>query len=224
MRNKPTVFVVDADGIVRDSVSSLAQTMNLQCETYASGREFLDNYDPDRPGCLVLEIRIPDINGVQIQERLSREGSLLPIIFLTNHSTVSIAVRALRSGAIHVIEKPFREHELWDAIHEAIELNLKQRELERQRRELEARVAQLSAKDQAILKMIARGESKERMAAELRVCVRTVELRRTQLMRKLGLQAPVELIQFALAASNGHAQKKHLHNHNHSYDRDAYSR
>ena len=219
MKNKPTVFVVDADGAVRDSVSSLAYTMNLPCEGYASGREFLESYDAARPGCLVLEIRIPDVNGVQIQEQLNTEGSMLPILFLTNQATVSIAVRAMRCGALHVIEKPFREHELWDAIHEAIELNLKQRELASQRWELEERVAQLDAKDQTLLEMIAQGESKGKMATELGVCVRTVELRRTQLMRKLGLQAPVELIQFALAASDGHPQQNHT-NHNH----DAYSR
>jgi len=218
MDNKPTVFVVDADGVVCDSIGNLAHTMNLQCETYASGWEFLEAYDPDRPGCLVLEIKIPDVNGVQIQERLSNEGSILPIIFLTNQATVSIAVRAMRCGALHVIEKPFREHELWDAVHEAVELNLKRREQASQWRELEERVSQLSVKDQAHLKMISQGESKEAMAAELGVCVRTVELRRNQLMKKLGLQTPVELIQFALAASNGHARQNHTNHSNHNHD------
>lgn len=215
MKDKPTVFVVDADGAVRESVRNLAHTMNLQCEGYASGREFLESYNPDRPGCLVMEIRIPDVNGMQIQEQLRNEGVALPIIFLTNQATVSIAVRAMRSGALHVIEKPFREHEMWDAIHEAVELNLRQREMAQQRREMEKRVATLSDKDRALLKMVAQGESKETMAQELGVSVRTVELRRTQMMKKLGLHAPVELIQFALAASNGRAESNPT-NHNHT--------
>jgi len=205
MNNKPTVFVLDADAAVRHAVSSLAQTMNLHCETFASGREFLESHHPARPGCLVMEIRIPDVNGVQIQERLSLEGSTLPIIFLTDQATVSIAVRAMRSGALHVIEKPFREHELWDVIQEAVELDRERRLLIRERQKVEDRVARLDAKDRALLTMIAEGRSKEAMAAELGVCVRTVELRRNQLAKKLDLKTPVELLHFALSASNGHS-------------------
>lgn len=204
MKTKPTVIVVDPDSATRDSVSSLARMMNLECEAYASGTKFLEDYDPDTAGCLVLEIRIPDLNGVQIQERLSREGSLLPIIFLTGQATVSIAVRAMRSGALHVIEKPFREHELWDAIEEAVKLNERQRHLARGRRDLEERLARLSAEEQALLTLVAQGEPKKATAAELGVSVRTVELRRSRLMRKLGFEAPIELMQFALAASDEH--------------------
>ena len=212
MNSEPTVFVVDADGAIRDAVRTLVHTMNLQCEGYASGREFLEEYGPDRAGCLVLEIRIPDINGVQIQERLAAEEASLPIIFLTNQATVSIAVRAMRCGAVHVIEKPFREHELWDAIQEAIELDRSQRESARHRQALQERMEQLSEKERELLKLVAEGKAKEAMAEELGVCVRTVELRRTQLMRKLEFTAPIELIHFALAASDGHAHQ----------DRDAY--
>jgi len=209
MNSKPTVFMVDADPATRDSVRNLAHTMNLQCEAYASGREFLENWNPAWTGCLILEIRIPDINGVQIQERLNQEGSMLPIIFLTNQATVSIAVRAMRSGALHVIEKPFREHELWNAIQEAIELNEKRREVARQRHEVEQRVSQLNSKEQSLLRMIAQGETKEAMAARLGVCMRTVEIHRSHLMKKLELKAPIDLIQFALAASDGNSRHNH---------------
>ena len=211
MNDKPMVFVVDGDAITRDSARSLAHTMNLQCETYASGREFLENRTRGQPGCLVLEIRIPDVNGLQIQDRLNREGSMLPIIFLTDHATVSIAVHAMRCGALHVIEKPFREHELWDAIQEAVELDRKRRRLAEERRALEHRMTQLSAKEQTLLKMIAQGRAKQAMAAELGVCVRTVEFRRSQLMKKLELRAPIDLVQFALAASDGHSWRDHDH-------------
>lgn len=197
--------MVDADDGSRDAVQSLARTMNLLCETYASGSEFLEDYDPLRPGCLVLEIRIPDVNGVEIQERLAAEGSTLPVIFLTSQATVSIAVRAMRAGAVHVIEKPFREHELWDVILEAVDLD-RERRLEAERRQcVRQRLAKLDAKDQSLLGMIAQGLSKEAMASELGVCVRTVELRRNQLMKKLRFKEAVELVKFALAASNGHS-------------------
>ena len=207
MNNKPTVFAVDADDVTRESVTSLVQTMNLRCRTYSSGRDFLESFDSSQAGCLVMEIRIPDVNGVQIQERLAMEGSTLPIIFLTNQATVSIAVRAMRNGAMHVIEKPFREHELWDVIQEAIELNEIRRETQRQQRNLQDRMALLNAKEQVLLEMIALGKAKEAIASEMGVCVRTVELRRNQLMKKLKMQTPIELVQFALSASNGHSRE-----------------
>jgi FixJ family two-component response regulator len=206
MKNEPTVFLVDADAPTRDAVRDLVYTMNLPCEAYTSGRDFLEAFDPSRPGCIVLEVRIPDINGLQIQERLAAERAVIPLVFLTTQTTVSIAVRAMRLGAVHFMEKPFREHELWDTVQEAISLDARRRRAAERREMIEGRLARLTPKEQQVLGMIAEGKSKQTIAAEVGISVRTVELRRSRLMKKLGLGSLVELVVFALGASNGHAE------------------
>lgn len=200
MKSEPTVFVIDADGHTRDAVRSLVYMMNLRCETHASGQGFLDGFSPSQPGCAVLEVRIPDINGLDIQSRLVARGAMMPLVFLASPSTVSIAVRAMRAGALHFLEKPFREHELWDAIQEAIALDRKRRAEHHHRQRLDGRLERLTAKERQILEMIALGKPKKLMAAELGVCVRTIELRRNDIMRKLDVTTATDLVRFAVLA------------------------
>src|SRR5579862_6606564 len=120
MSNLPTLFVVDPDEAIQDSLRNLAGIMNLNCETYALGQDFLDAYDPSRSGCLILEIKVPGVNGLQIQQILAKRRATLPLIFLCNHSSVAIAVHAMRSGAFQFFEKPCRDDDLWRAVQEAI--------------------------------------------------------------------------------------------------------
>ncbi|MHC4401899.1 MAG: response regulator transcription factor [Planctomycetota bacterium] len=213
MKSEPTVFVVDADGPTRDAVRDLVHTMNLQCEAYALGRDFLDSYTDSRPGCLVLEVRIPDINGFEIQDRLVSRGDATPVVFLTSQATVSIAVRAMRAGALHFIEKPFRENELWDTIQEAMALDRQRRYESMHRAGLQKRLEQLTQKERHVVEMIAQGKSKKAIAADVGVCVRTIELRRNRLMKKLGMSSPVELVRFALMACNGQRDGCHEMQH-----------
>lgn len=203
------VFVVDADDATRDAVRDLAHTMNLRCRAYALGQEFLDAYADSEPGCLVLDVRIPDINGFEIQERLTAQGATIPVVFLTAQATVSIAVRAMRAGALDFLEKPLRENELWNVIEEAILVDKRRRRLAAERERLTNRLAQLTPKEQEVLEMIARGKSKRDIASEIGVCVRTVELRRKQLMRRLGMRSLVELVHFAVLACDGHPEELH---------------
>lgn len=198
-----TVFVVDPDALTRNAVRDMAHTMNLKCEAYPSAQPFLDAYTPSRPGCLVLEIRIPDVNGLDILDHLAAEGSPLPVILLTSQATVSMAVRAMRAGALHVLEKPLREHELWDALHEAVAIEQQRRSALAERRELDERLAKLSSNEGQILGMIAQGISKKRIASEMGVSVRTIEHRRVQLMDKLGLNTSLDLLRFAVLAFDG---------------------
>jgi len=209
MNNEPTVFLVDADGPTRDAVRDLAHTMNLPCEVYTSGQAFLDAYVPLRPGCVVLEVRIPDVNGLEIQQRLAAQGALIPVVFLSARAPVSIAVRAMRGGAVHFLEKPFREHELWDTIREAILLDAKRRRAAAEREALGEQLADLAPEERQVLEMIAEGKSKQTIASEAGVSVRTIELRRSRLMNKLGLGSLVELVVFGLTACNGHSQALH---------------
>lgn len=205
MNNEPTVFVVDADVPTRDAVRDLASLMNLQCEAYSSGLEFLNAYAPSRPGCLVLEVRIPGINGLEIQQRLAAQGAAIPLVFLTAQPTVSIAVRAMRAGAMHFLEKPFREHELWDTIQEALLFDDRRRSASAERRKLEQRMAALTSKERLVLGMIAEAKPNKAIASEMGVSLRTVELHRKHLMKKIGLHSSVELVRFALIACDGRA-------------------
>src|SRR6266567_1584161 len=181
MKRQPTVFLVDPDGLTRDAVKSLTNLMDLHCEAFGSGQEFLDALDPDRPGCVVMEIKVPGINGLQIQQRLRETGVIFPVIFISAGPSVSIAVHAMRAGALHFLEKPVRENDLWSAIQEAIQLDQRRRQVKLQQQEVDERVGTLTEKEQAVLEMIAEGLAKHSIADELGVSVRTIEHHRTQL-------------------------------------------
>ena len=200
MKTGGTVFIVDADREAREAVRSLASTMNLQCETYASGRDFLSASDGKRRGCVILEVRIPGVNGLRILEHLNAIENDIPVLFLAEGATVSIAVRAMRAGAVHFLEKPLREHELWDAIQEAIELDHQRRKIQHRRKRYQSKLASLNPREKQVLAMIAQGESKKRIAQELRVCPRTVDVKRSHVMKKLGIGSLAELVQFAILA------------------------
>jgi FixJ family two-component response regulator len=203
MKSQAAVFVVDPDGPTRDAVCNLVALMNLRCRPYALGHEFLEAYSSAQAACLVSEVRIPDLNGFEIQKRLAARGSVTPIIFLTAQATVSIAVRAMRAGAFHFLEKPFREHELWDTIQEAILLDEQRRCVSTERRKLQSRLARLTPEERELLEMIAQGKPKKAIASQMDVCVRTIELRRSQLIKKLGVGSLMELVHFALVPCDG---------------------
>jgi FixJ family two-component response regulator len=198
MDNLPTIFVADPDPAMCESIKKIAGVLELRCESYATGQEFLDSFDGQRPGCLVLEIRIPGVNGLQIQEKLGDMGATLPVIFLTACASVSIAVHAMRMGALHFLEKPFNEHRLWSTIQEAIQIDKERREAISLQATLDAGVSSLTEKELAVLAMLADCKSKRAMAAELGISVRTIEYHRTQLMRKLKIRSTAGLLRFAL--------------------------
>lgn len=206
-QGKSTVFVVDNDPQDRAAVGDLVRQMKLRCLEYDLGQEFLDAYDPSWPGCLVVEVRLPDLGGLQIQRNLAERKATLPIIFLTAHANASAAVQAMRAGALQFFEKPFREHELWEAIQEAIALDLEIRREWEVEQELEERMAALTPKEVDVLEKIVDGKSNRAIAGELDVCVRTVELRRASLMNKLEVGSLMELLQLVGAAFVGASQR-----------------
>jgi two-component system, LuxR family, response regulator FixJ len=217
MSIRPTIFVVDPDGLTRDAVRNLANTMDFQCDLYETGQDFLEEFDLERPGCVILELRVPGVNGLQIQQTLTELGATQPIVFLSARTSVSIAVHAMRAGALQFFEKPFREHDLWTAIEEAIELDHRRRETRRQQLDLEERRAALTAKEQRVLEMLATGTSKKVMAAELEVSVRTIEHYQTQLMRKLGTNSIAGLLHMAMSLRTGNGNGK-AHGNGHFRD------
>jgi FixJ family two-component response regulator len=203
MYSEATVFVVDNDESTRNAVRELADGLGTRCSAYASGMQFLEEYEPLQWGCVVLELRIPDIGGFQIHQRLATGGSEMPVIFLTAHGSIRIAVRVMRGGAFHFFEKPFHEEELWEAIQEAISADKERYHIRLMEQQLQERLALLSPKEQQVLDGIGKGKSVRAIAADLRVSVRTIELRRARVMRKLGFASPIELASLASAGQNG---------------------
>ncbi len=207
MEMEPTVFVVDADGPSCDAVCELARMMSLQSERFASGEEFLEAYDNARPGCVVLDVKVPGINGLQVQQQLSEMADPPPVVFVSGHCEIYVAVRAMKAGAVSFLEKPFREHELWDAIQEAVALDRQQRAERAKHRALDHYIGVLTFKEHLVLELLSEGKSNRTIARELGISVRTVENRRAKLMKKLGIKSPTELLHLAILVSDGSSRR-----------------
>jgi two-component system response regulator FixJ len=204
MSRQPTVFLVDPDGPTRAAITKLAALMNLHCEAFDAGQEFIAVVDPARPGCVVMEIKLPGMHGLQIQQRLRDLGSTLPVIFISSRPSVSIAVQAMRSGALHFLEKPVCENDLWNTMRQAMQLDEQRRQVTLLKWEVDQLVGMLTETEQAALKMIADGWAESAIASELGVSVRTVEYYRTQLMRKLQTNSLADLMLFASNRMHAH--------------------
>jgi two-component system, LuxR family, response regulator FixJ len=200
LQEVPTVFVVDPDPSTGQTTRELLDGTEVVCELYRSGHEFLGAYRDDRPGCLVLEQRIPDMSGLQLQHRLAASGTILPLVFVTACSDVSTAVEFMRGGAVHVLEKPVRSIELLEAIQEAIALDRGRRVAKNNQTRFKNLTDALTRNERQVLELIAAGQSVKAIAAELELCVRAVELRRKSLMQKLEVGSSLELMRFSVIA------------------------
>jgi two-component system, LuxR family, response regulator FixJ len=197
----PTVFVTDPDPTTGQTIRKLLDGTEIGCEFYRSGREFLAAYRDDQPGCLVLEQRIPDMSGLQLQHRLAASGAALPLIFVTARPDISTAVEFMRGGAVHVLEKPVRTAELLEAIQEAIALDRGRRHAKNNQKRLKDLTDALTRKERQVLELIAAGKSVKAIAAALELSVRAVELRRKSLMKKLEVRSTLELMRFSVLAN-----------------------
>jgi FixJ family two-component response regulator len=177
----------------------LLEGSHVGCETFANGHDFLEAWDGARPGCVVLEQRIPDMSGFQLLRRLAAGGRRLPLVFVLGHATVATAVEMMRCGAVHVLEKPLRSLELLNAIHEAVELDQRGRVRDEHVNELRERVSTLSRKEREVLDLLGQARSVKSIAAELGLSIRAIEQRRRSLMNKLAIETPVELLRFTVA-------------------------
>ena len=208
MQTRPTVFILDEDVLTRTAVCDLASRANLLSEGFGSGLEFSEAYERSRPGCLVSELRLPDMNGWHVQSRLAAAGAAIPLVFLTAHASIRSAVRAIKGGAMYFFEKPAEKEELQEAIEQAVLADADRRRLYRHEEELAKRLALLSAKEEQVLDLIVEGKITREIAAEVGVSVRTVELRRAAIVRKLEMKSPMELVRFALSGATATARGK----------------
>lgn len=195
-----TVFLVDDDEAVRDSLQWLMRSIGLSCETFPSAQTFLDAYRDERPGCLILDIRMPGMSGLELQERLNRDGVLLPIIVITGHGDVPIAVRALKAGAVDFIQKPFNDQELLDRVQQAITLDRERRRKAGREANARSRLARLTPREQEVLDLVVAGASNKVMAERLGVSQKTIEAHRAKVMDKLEARSVSDLVRIAIEA------------------------
>lgn len=192
--SEPTVYIVDDNPAVRDAIGWLLEQVKLPAMAFASATEFLDAYHPDIAGCLVLDMRMPGMSGLDLQEKLLEIGAKLPIIIVTGHGDVPVTVRAMKAGAFEFLQKPFSDQVLLDSITAAMRKHAAL--LAERRRDTEARAAlsSLTAREQEVLQLLRGGKSSKLIAANLGISTRTVEGHRANIMAKLGVKTLPQLV------------------------------
>lgn len=192
-----TVFVVDDDPAMLDSVSLLLESAGLPTECYACPREFLQAYRPHRPGCLVLDVRMPEMSGLELQETLAARGFNIPIIFITGHGDVPMSVKAMKSGAVDFLEKPFDDETLVFCVREALEKDARARRIEAYNAAVAVRFSRLTEREQEVMSLVVAGRSNKEIAQKLDCSHRTVEVHRARLMAKMEAHTLPELVSIA---------------------------
>lgn len=194
----PRVFIIDDDREVRDALELLMESVGLVVSTYDSAQAFLDVFDPDLPGCIVLDVRMPGMSGLDLQASLSAKKLYPPVIIITGHGDVPMAVRAVQSGAVDFLEKPFNDQALLDSVHKAIEQDARQRGDASRLSDLVQRYESLTPREREVLKLVASGQRNKVVAAELNVTQSTVEAHRAKVMEKMGARSLSDLMRMVL--------------------------
>jgi two-component system, LuxR family, response regulator FixJ len=193
-----TVFVVDDDAAARESVIALVSLKGVPAKGFASAEEFLNQFDPGQTGCLVVDVRMSGMSGLQLLQQLQARGSTLPAIVITGYADVPMAVKAMQSGAMTFLEKPCQEQELWQAIQQALDKEQSLQALRKQTGEIQSRLATLTEDEVAVLRKLLEGLPNKRIAVDLDIGLRTVELRRSNIMKKMGAASLPELVRMAI--------------------------
>jgi FixJ family two-component response regulator len=191
--SSPTVFVVDDDAAIRKAVSRLLRSAGIAVAVFACPREFLAQYDPNTPGCLVLDIAMPGFNGLQLQTALGEKGSILPIIFLTGHGDVSKSVQAMKHGAFDFLTKPVKDKDLLTAVRAAIERDAVARPEQAKLSEIRARLETLTPREREVLEHVVAGKLNKQIAGDLGITEATVKMHRARVMAKMKVQSVAEL-------------------------------
>ena len=197
---EPIVFVIDDEQAVRDSLRWLLESVGLAVCAYASVGDFLREYDAARAGCLVLDVRMPGMSGLDLQQELVRRGANLPIIFITAHAEVPMAVRAVKAGAVDFIQKPFSDQLLLDRVRQALEIDRQDREVRQRREDTRHRLATLTPREREVLDLVAAGRVNKEIAATLGVSTKTVEVHRARVMAKMRVDSVAELVRACILA------------------------
>ena len=197
-RNEPTVFVVDDNRDVRDALRWLMESVNLSVETYDSAEQFLDAYHSDRPGCLLLDVRMPGMGGLGLLEHLRARNIPLSVVILTGHGDVPTAVRAMKAGVVDFLEKPYNNQDLLDRIHAALERSSRLRQKNDERAATSVRLGTLTPREREVLDRLVKGQQNKIVATALGISERTVESHRAKIMQKMEARSIAELIKMTL--------------------------
>lgn len=197
--NEATVFIVDDDQSVRDSLQLLMQSVGLQTETYPSGKAYLENFNPNRAGCLILDVRMKGMSGLAVQEQLLKQTLAPPIIIITGHGDIAMAVRAVQTGASDFIEKPFNDQALLESIHRSLEQDAKKRGQAIQQEEITKRLAELTRRETEVLSQVVAGKRNKVIAIDLNITQSTVEAHRSRVMEKMKAKSLSDLMRMVLS-------------------------
>lgn len=202
-QQQPTVFVVDDDEAVRNSLRMLLKSLGMPAVTHGSAEEFLAGYDPDQSGCLVLDVRMPGMTGPELQQELNRRGAVIPVIFITGHGDVPMAVEAMQHGALDFLQKPFSDKDFIERIQRALSADQRNRALLGEKDQIRARLAMLTPRERQVLERVTLGKSNKVIAWELGVSQRTVEIHRAHLTGKMQATSVAQLVRMMIIVGIG---------------------
>lgn len=194
----PTVTVVDDDDAVRNSLRMLLKSVGLPTVAHASAQEFLERWDPATPGCLVLDVRMPGMSGLELQQELNRRGAIVPVIFISGHGDIPMAVEAIQHGAFDFLQKPFHDQDLIDRVQRALLADAANRAALAQRDAVRGRHESLTPREREVLLLVTQGKANKVMAGDLGVSQRTVEIHRARVMEKMGAQSLAQLVRMTI--------------------------
>ena len=201
-----TVFVVDDDADLRESLGWLFESAGLRFKSYSTAQEFLTDYKPEEPGCLLLDVRMPGLSGLDLQEELRRRGVPPPIIIMTGHARVPMAVRALKGGAIDFIQKPFSDQSLLERIRQAIDLDRRTRQARTEAAKFAALLTYLTPREREVMDLVIAGKPNKIIAADLGISPKTVEIHRGRVMEKMQVESVAELVRLDLLCRANRAE------------------
>ncbi len=191
---KPVVYVVDDEDGMRKALSVLLTTVGYSCQVFARPAEFLAKYDPAQHGCLLLDVRMPELSGLEVRQQLNRAGSMLPTILMSGHGDIPMAVQAMKGGAFDFLQKPFRDQDLLDRIHAALKLDIENRRCVERGADVRQRAGSLTPREKEVMELVVSGRANKVIALDLGLSERTVEIHRSNVMEKMGAQSVAHLV------------------------------